>query len=371
MKEVRDFAGFVLPFTAGIALASYLIPTDIRVLQSAALAALVLTSALLLILIHPSGNTQDDKILRIIIISIGACCGAFIALSRGITDMCSDEWQTWEAAARAGRGIGTSIDGIPFRHGHTNAIIKALIIGERSGIPHEISEAFRNSGASHILALSGFHLGIIYGILSAALSVIGNTERSKRLRSALTVAFCGFYTLATGAGASITRAFLFVVLKETARLTHRYTGTARILLSAMLVQLVFSPSSIKSASFQLSYAAMAGIALIYPRLRKLWPGDGKDDGIAIKGARWLWESAALSISCQLTTGPLAWLYFRSFPQHFLLTNLIALPLTSLLIPLSLLTLILHGTGHCPDPVIMITEYLVTALTRSLEVISSM
>ena len=63
--------------------------------------------------------------------------------------------------------------------------------------------------------------------------------------------------------------------------------------------------------------------------------------------RKIWEAASLTISCQLSTAPLAWFYFRSFPINFLITNLIAMPLTSLLIPLSIITICLHATGICP------------------------
>jgi predicted membrane metal-binding protein len=87
--------------------------------------------------------------------------------------------------------------------------------------------------------------------------------------------------------------------------------------------------------------------------------------------RWIWNSAALSISCQLATGPLAYLYFGTFPQHFLLTNLISLPLTGFIIPCALASLVLSGLGWCPTFVVSVTEWLVSLLTWSLEVIASM
>ena len=87
--------------------------------------------------------------------------------------------------------------------------------------------------------------------------------------------------------------------------------------------------------------------------------------------RWIWNSAAMSIACQITTAPIAWLYFGTFPQYFLLTNLIALPLTSILIPASAVTLMLYKTGICPDLLIRITEWLTELLIRALEIIASM
>ena len=155
-------------------------------------------------------------------------------------------------------------------------------------------------------------------------------------------------------------------------------------MAALLIHLVIDPQAIREVGFQLSYAAMAGIAFIYPWLSSFWPerADSIEEGEpSHKGKhssiwrprplKWIWNSAAMSISCQLTTGPLAYFYFETFPMHFLLTNLIALPLTSLLIPFALLTLCLSSLGLCPDLLLRATEALVTALTSSLSIISGM
>ena len=79
----------------------------------------------------------------------------------------------------------------------------------------------------------------------------------------------------------------------------------------------------------------------------------------------------MSISCQVTTGPLAWIYFQSFPQHFLLTNLIVLPLASLVIPAALATLMLHSLGLCPAFLIKGTELLVSTMITVLKIIATM
>jgi competence protein ComEC len=224
---------------------------------------------------------------------------------------------------------------------------------------------FRESGASHILALSGLHLGIIYGIISWLLSFLGNSPYANKARAFLIIASCGLYTAVTGAGASITRAFFFILIREVSRLCNRYTSTAQVLMSALFLQLLISPESAGDIGFQLSYSAMAGIAFIFPWLKNLWP-EGKG-GLM----KWVWTSAAMSISCQITTGPIAFFYFGTFPQHFLLTNLIAIPLTGLIIPSSLVALALNYAGICPDFMIWFTEKLVCILTESMNIVASM
>ncbi len=371
MTVERDFAGFVLPFATGIFLTAGIGAVGIISGPAGCTVSMTLTALMLMYMLHPVRKRLDAGWAWISIAVLGLCTGAFLGFSSSILGLgtCDSTLISW--ASGFGRGMGEAIDRIPFDNPQTGALVKALITGERSGIPKPLAEAFRDSGAAHILSLSGFHLGIIYAIVRWSLSFIGNSPRATTVRSAITIIVCGFYTLATGAGPSIVRAFLFILLGESARLLHRHRTTSSILLSALFLQLILSPSSIRSVSFQLSYAAMAGIAWIYPCLRNFWPGIPEDDSRFPRAMRWVWNSASMSIACQLTTAPLAYLYFASFPRHFLLTNLITLPLTTLLIPAALLTLLLHTLGLCPDLIITATEALAAALCRSLEIIAGM
>jgi competence protein ComEC len=275
------------------------------------------------------------------------------------------------AALDFGKRMQAAIDSIPFKHETTNQIIKALLTGEKSGIPEEVSAAFRNSGASHILALSGLHLGLIYGVVHFVTRCIGNTPKAKAARSAILVCACGFYTLATGAGASIVRAFIFIIIGECARLSGRNAGLRDVMMAALLIHLSITPSAIKEPGFQLSYAAIAGIAYIFPWMQGFWPGNRHEDAALTKCARWVWDSAAMSISCQITTGPLAYMYFGTFPAQFILTNMIALPLTGIIIPMALATLAACSMGWELPILIDVTEWMITALCGSLGLLSTM
>lgn len=370
MKEERDFAGFVLPFAAGVyfttaSRAAYSVHSSTLGITFLSAVALLLAAIWML-----SGTCRSKAaVQRTFIILLGLCCGGFIGTGGSIMNIgSSDSPSALEGIAGM---MSDAIDRISFRQADSKSIIKALITGDRNGIPSSVTEAFRASGASHILALSGFHLGIIYGIGTWILSWTGGRKSIRISRSLAIISICGIYTIATGAGASIVRAFIFILMRETALITHRSARTSSILLSALVVQLLTDPTSIRSVSFQLSYAAMAGIAYIFPWLDSFWPSEEKGEVKEWPVMRKIWSSAALSISCQLTTGPLAFIYFNSLPGHFLLTNLIAVPITSLLIPASLLVLCLDMAGICPESLVRITEMLVTALSRSLEIISRM
>ena len=247
---------------------------------------------------------------------------------------------------------------------NARALVTALISGDRSDIPGDIREAFRISGASHILALSGLHLGIIYGLISGLFSLAGRKPAIVKIRSAATTLLCGIYAVVTGAGPSITRAFLFILLRESARATGRSSAPLTIFTSGIAIHLTISPGSVLMPGFQLSYLAMCGIYLLHPRIDALYP-KSKGDPLGK-----IWTMASMSISCQLFTAPVAWLYFGSFPQWFLLTNMIAMPLSSVLMLSAVTALVLSALGICPAFLTSITDSLARALIWSLQVISS-
>ena len=375
MDVEREIAGIALPFTIGAVITVCTVKSFCAggfVIHELAFAACFMSLCGLLLRKRLSlGNEAVRTLLILSLCSCGALSGAVSAYHIPFADCSSVE----EYAIGFGLRMQNIIDSIPFSSAQTNALLKALLTGERSTLSPELAEAFRDSGASHILALSGLHLGIIYGIFSKVLFFTGNSVAGRRMRSAVIVILCGFYTLATGAGPSIVRAFIFILLGEAARMTGRLHSLRQLLVASLLIQVIIDPLSVRSVSFQLSYAAMAGIAFIYPWLRDFWPsGEAGDDSYGralVRAMRWVWNSAALSISCQLATGPLAYLYFGTFPQHFLLTNLISLPLTGFIIPCALACLGLSGLGWCPTFVVSVTEWLVSLLTWSLEVIASM
>ena len=269
-------------------------------------------------------------------------------------------------AASALAGLRRLIASIGFAHDSTGSLISALLTGDRSGLTAEQTAAFRGSGASHILALSGLHLGVIYLIVSKILSIFGNSIPARRIRSILTILLAGAFTLATGAGPSIVRAFLFILIHETcAMLPERRTSPLRTLMMALTIQVALKPQVITTLGFQLSYLAMTGITVLYPRLAAWYP-----DGFSL-AARRIWQGAALAVSCQIFTAPLVWIRFHSFPKYFILTNLLALPMTSALMAASIATLALQAFGACPPFLVYAVDLLASSLLFTLGVISSL
>ena len=369
MRAEREIAGIVLPFVIGTAVFMY--AGGMSALTSSALFSitLILIGFLLYIRDHRISSVATWGILFLCM----GICGALAAstnLQLSVSRQRETSWIVSAALDFCDRMQGT-IDRIPFKSETTSQILKALLTGEKSGIPDEVRDAFRASGASHILALSGLHLGIIYAVVRFMTRCLGNTRKAKAARSVVLVCTCGFYVLATGAGASIVRAFIFILIGECARLSGRPAGLRKVMMAALLIHVAIMPSAIKEVGFQLSYAAITGIAYIFPWLQGFWPGDRHKDAVLTRCARWIWDSAAMSISCQITTGPLAYIYFRTLPTQFILTNMIALPLTGIIIPMALATLITCSLGWDIGILINGTEWMVTMLCESLYLLSTM
>ena len=217
---------------------------------------------------------------------------------------------------RAGKTLTQAIESIPFQDSNSNALILALLKGDRTGLARQTIADFRNAGAAHMLALSGMHLGIIYLILSRLLFFLGNTPPARKTRYILITLLTLFYTLMCGAGASLVRAWLFILLNSLSKILDRPQPPGQIFCVALLLHLIARPESICEVGFQLSYLAMAGIVFIWPEMRT-WMGSR------------IWDALALSISCQMFTAPLTLLYFGTFPKYFLITNLVAAPLMSI------------------------------------------
>lgn len=379
----RDIAAFAFPFAAATAAALWYSglsshPTAVPAVVSF-LACSILLSGLVFIVSsgsHSLNSFNTDKSggyrLMILIMATAACTGLTCGFSGVLLSISDCDGGLMKVAGRFGKSMQEAIDSIEFRKEQTGALVKALLTGNRTSLTSETIQVFRNSGASHILALSGLHLGIIYGIMKKILSLAGGSRSVRVLGSILCIAICGFYTLSTGAGDSITRAFIFIVTGETASLLMRTRRLSRILMTGLIIHLALMPRSISSISFQLSYAAMAGIAWLYPSIRDLWvmsPAEKKyGAGILNK----IWDMAALSISCQASAGIVAWFYFGTFPQYFLLTNLLAAPIAVVLIPSALLCLTFSALfGTCPHIFLTITEFLASAMTFILEIIAGL
>lgn len=313
--------------------------------------AMPLTAGLALLVLHSwqSGSGFKSDVL---LIAAFSALGLWLYANQALTPY--GLLQEWTFPSRCASALSHRID-LLF-DGEAAALLKALLIGDKSGLSTDTVAAFRASGASHVLALSGLHLGIIYATVSYTLYFL-KSPIGGALRCFSILAFCTFYAVMTGLSPSISRALIFIFIRELSLLRGGQSlGTgARLfetLTTAALVQLCFfGASSLFSIGFALSYLAILGIALLASPLQGLFPAPEKpQDALGralfypVRALKYVWDLSAMSIACQLTTAPLVWFYFHSLSWNFLITNIIVLPLATVTIVVGILGLV---TGWMP------------------------
>lgn len=212
--------------------------------------------------------------------------------------------------------------------GKNLAIALALILGDKSLIDSEITASFTNTGAMHVLAVSGLHIGIIMQILMV---VFGFFPRviSKRMAIFSVVVLMWFYALVTGLSPSVLRAvFMFSVL-VVAQLRGKNYSALNTLFFTGFVLLFVSPLTLFDIGFQLSFLAMLGIFLVYKPIEVLFYSSNK---LLMK----IWQGTAIGFAAQLFTTPLSLYYFHQFPNYFILTNIGLMASSGLILGLGLL-----------------------------------
>lgn len=204
------------------------------------------------------------------------------------------------------------------------AILNALTMGDKSGLDQETKTAFSGAGAMHLLAISGLHVGIIWWILDQLLRFPRHKRDWNRLKMILILFVLWSFAAVAGFSQSVVRAVSMFSLVSLGRTVLRHSNVYQTLLLSAFVLLAMNPWRILEAGFQLSYMAVFGIVSIHPII---------SHGIAPQNKilKWIADLLIVSFAAQLATMPLSLHYFHSFPTYFFITNLVAIPLVSIIL----------------------------------------
>ncbi|MDE3236619.1 MAG: ComEC/Rec2 family competence protein [Bacteroidota bacterium] len=213
------------------------------------------------------------------------------------------------------------------------SVAEALLIGYRDDLEKDLVQAYSNTGVVHIIAISGLHLGMIYGLLILIFSPFTQKRWCIILKPILVLLVIWGFTFLAGAAPSILRSavmFSFIILGETlSKKTSIYNNLA---LSAFTI-ILFNPYSIWDVGFQLSYAAVLSISLFSTYIRNWFYFQNK---LLLH----IWNLVAVTLSAQILTIPIVVYHFHQFPTLFLFTNIIVVPLSALILYAELLLLAL-------------------------------
>lgn len=231
--------------------------------------------------------------------------------------------------------------------GDEYAVLSALTVGYREELSDELQDTYRMAGVSHILALSGMHVAILWGMLAWLLGPLDRLRSLKWLRCFLITLLLWAFAFLVGLSPSVVRAVVMCMLMTMAYTAGGRSLSLNTLAVAAFFMLLYNPFYLFDAGFQLSFLAVLSIILVYPPLFGCME-------VHHPLLRYVWGVMEVSLAAQVGTFPLVVYYFSFFPVHFLLSNLIVAPLACL---------ILYGTVamFVFSPVVVLHEWVVKAL----------
>ena len=246
--------------------------------------------------------------------------------------------------------------------GQALAVVEAMTLGDKSALSHDTKEAYQLSGASHVLALSGLHLSIIYVLLS--MLTFGSKKRLWSELLLLTAIWS--YSVMVGLMPSVVRAAMMITIYSAVGLAGRPRMSLNVLAFVAVVMLCANPLTLYDISFQLSFMAVAFIMIFQQPVSEVIPADVQQRHPVLK---WVWQLTVLSCMAQLGTAPLVAYYFGRLPLYFLLTNLIVIPGATLVLYFSVAIVALAWWHIVQQMVVTVLMLIVSALNIVLDSIS--
>lgn len=234
--------------------------------------------------------------------------------------------------------------GLVFPH---SSVLKALLLGDRSSIPDELSDKFSKAGVAHLLAISGTHIVIIAGILISLASLL-----SIKWKATFALGSLFIFIILVGAPASAVRAGLMGAVLVLANKVNRAPNSLRSLFYVGLVMLAYNPLLLWTASFQLSFGATTGIVLFSSRVNRfltyrskpweggIWTKVKSKIGSAFRKVPFISDTLSITLSAQVFTLPLVYFYFDYLPLLAPFSNLVLTPLLPVIMVLGLVCLLL-------------------------------
>ena len=248
--------------------------------------------------------------------------------------------------------------------GQEFSVAAALLLGYVNEIDSHLKSAFASSGTMHILSVSGMHVGIIFLFLETALSFLSKFRHGIWFKSLIQLLFIASYAAITGFSPAVLRAATclgFMIIGKTIR---RKPEMLNVISASVFFLLVMDTSILSDVGFQLSYLAVIGIVILNKPIYDLYVTH-----------HWLpdkiWALVAVSMAAQIATFPLSLYYFHRFPNYFILSNLVIVPLSNGIILMGILGLVFSPLPIVGNLTISALKLLLKGLNHSVLFIGSL
>jgi competence protein ComEC len=272
------------------------------------------------------------------------------------------EKSIWYYAARMRTNIIKNLEKDNFNKTEMNVAL-ALILGQQQDITPEIIKDYQYAGVTHILSVSGLHVGYILILITYLLKPIPNTKKGSLIKLIALVVSLFSFAVISGFSPSVLRSvvmFSFVALGNHLR---RSVNIYHTLLVSILLLLLFEPSFLFDVGFQLSYLALFFIIWLQPILAAIWKPKHKFTTA-------IWNALTVSFAAQIGTLPLCLYYFHQFPGLFFVANIVIIPFLSVIMILGIVVMVLAAFDIAPLILVQLLEKSIFYLNKIITSIAS-
>ncbi|WP_236552310.1 ComEC/Rec2 family competence protein [Flavobacterium sp. 9R] len=242
-------------------------------------------------------------------------------------------------------------------------VAMALLLGQQQDIDPNITKDYQYAGAVHILSVSGLHIGFIVLFINFLMRPIPNTQKGRFLKLSISLLSLALFGVLAGLAPSVVRSITMFSFVAIGHYWRRSTNIYHTLVVSIFLILLFQPYFLFDVGFQLSYAALFFIVWLQPMLANYWTPKNKI-------LQFFWDIITVSFAAQLGTLPLSVYYFHQFPGLFFVTNLLVLPLLSVIMLLGVIVMTIAAFSALPIWCIKPLEWGITVMNSIIHWVAS-
>lgn len=219
------------------------------------------------------------------------------------------------------------------------AVASAMMLGYRNQLDSDLYQKFTNSGAVHVLAVSGLHVGIVCSIFYFALSFWkGKSNRVKITKFIILFMVVWSYAIMSGAAPAVVRASMMFTILMVGHFWFDYFKIYNVMAFSALLMLIVNPYLLYQASFQFSFVSLGSIVFFQPIIGKLVQPQSPI-------MKFVWNMSNIAIAAQVLVFPITVYFFHKFPSYFIITGIFAVPAALVILYLGLGLFIFHFLAY--------------------------
>jgi len=244
------------------------------------------------------------------------------------------------------------------------AVLAALTFGYSDELEPSTYASYSAAGAIHVLSVSGLHVGIIYAVLIFLFGFLNKTQKQRNFRIAFILFFLWSYAFITGLSPPTFRATLMFSCVVLGGLFERKSMTYNTICMSAFFILLINPEFLFYVGFQFSYSAVLSIIYFQPRINKLLTFKNKV-------AKWVWDLFSVSTAAQIGTIPFALYYFQMFPNYFLLSNMVVVPIATFVLYLGVALIVVASVPIVSTAVVFALKVLLWIMNFTVVLVENL